>query len=269
MTGFFLIFGLLVSYLGLVVYGTISTTVAIEAVERLVRSAVDAAIPIRSDALVSTLETIPDPFFASVSSSAYARLGNKGLEGLAFYGRRANSRGFWNSAHLDANGRLLLEPIREAPESAALERSVEFRQKGSVPIFFGLNDNIVAYMDMSRPGDEWLLVLKMTIDREDLFSALPQHIWLFVLGSLFYLALCIGLAQVFGRSIVGPIAALSQSAHERDFHSQDLCLKRRDELGDLARSLADMPANAMIESRCLMSTVIAWILKRRNNEWSP
>lgn len=248
MTGFFLIFGLLVSYLGLVVYGTISTTVAIEAVERLVRSAVDAAIPIRSDALVSSLETIPDPFFASVSSSAYARLGNKGLEGLAFYGRRAHTRG-WNSAHLDANGRLLLEPIRDSSESAALERSVELRKKGSVPIFLGLVDDIVAYMDMSRPGDEWLLVLKMTIDRGDLLSALPQHIWLFVFGTFFYLALCIGLAQVFGRTIVRPIAALSRSAHERDFHSQDFCLKRRDELGDLARSLADMEAEIEAERR--------------------
>jgi hypothetical protein len=54
-TGFFFLFGLLVSYLGLVVYGTISTTVVLGSVERLVRSAVDAAIPIRSEAMVSAL----------------------------------------------------------------------------------------------------------------------------------------------------------------------------------------------------------------------
>jgi hypothetical protein len=247
MTGFFLIFGLFASYLGLVVYGTIATTMALGSVERLIQGAVDTVIPLRSEALVSTLEAVPDPLLAN--AAANSRLGVKGFRIFAFYVRRAKAPGYWQSAHIDAKGLLKLDPIGAASESAALERSVEYRQKGSVPIFLGLGDDFAAYMDLSRPGDEWLLVLRMTVDRGDLLSALPQHVWLFALGTFFYLALCIGLAQVFGRSIVGPLAALSRSADEHSFLSQDCCLKRRDELGDLARSLADMEAEIADERR--------------------
>jgi HD-GYP domain-containing protein (c-di-GMP phosphodiesterase class II) len=83
-------------------------------------------------------------------------------------------------------------------------------------------------------------VLRLTINRGDFLSALPQHAWLFGLATLVYLALCVGLAQFFGRSIVGPIAELSRRAGERSFSSETGCLRRRDELGDLARALADM-----------------------------
>jgi hypothetical protein len=211
-------------------------------VERLARSAVDAAIPIRSEAMVSALQLKPDPLLASAAAEAHSRLGFRGLEGLSFCVRRGNTPGYWNSARIDDRGLLKLDPIRAAPESAALDRSVEYRHKGPIPLFSGLNDDFSVYMDLSRPGDEWLLVLRLTFSRGDLLSALPQHAWLFALGTLVYLALCIGLAQAFGRSIVGPIAALSRSAGERSFSSETCCLRRRDELGDLARALADMEA---------------------------
>jgi HD-GYP domain-containing protein (c-di-GMP phosphodiesterase class II) len=156
--------------------------------------------------------------------------------------RRGNAPGYWNSARIDERGLLRLDPIGGGPESAALERSVEQQHRGPVPIFSGLGDGFVVYLDLSRPSDEWLLVLRMTLDRGDLLSALPQHAWLFALGTLVYLCLCIGLAQVFGRSIAAPLAALSRCAGARSFVTQERCLKRRDELGELSRALADMEA---------------------------
>jgi hypothetical protein len=247
MTAFFALFGLFVSYLGIVLYGTQATTYAISSAESAIRSAAAEFLPDRSDAFVRKLEAGNSPQLSSeLALIQQASLGSAKIRSISIRLRPAIGNGRWNAASIDENGRLELLPL-PPNESADMERGLS--RKLEPHLFLGAADRIAVYIDLSRPGDEWTFVIKILMDRSSVFGGIAASLPLFLLLSVVWILFCVLFSQYLGRRISRPVLDLVAWAKDDGAVIPLNVLARGDEIGDLSRALFSMHSEIEDEKR--------------------
>lgn len=249
MTALFALFGALISYAGMIVIGTQATSALVSASTSVLRSMASTLLPDRSNAAIRGSQA---GLGASLSGQVQALQGQGGprgggqgpgglaeLEGLSLLLKPAQGQGSWARATADKGASLVLSPL-DPRASARIDALVYPATPIHLPTFIGRKDRITYYADLSRPGDDWLLVAELTLSSNVALAELHKEEPLVILGVLFWLAATLGLSQAFGRRLARPVRALAEWSLDRTRTLPFRDLARGDEVGSLARSLIRM-----------------------------
>ena len=109
-----------------------------------------------------------------------------------------------------------------------------------MPAFLGQGASLPFRVDLSRPGDEWLLVAEFRIVRAGLLAEARRNALPVLASLLSWILLSLLLARAFGRHLAQPVKELSAWAVGGGGAISSRDLARRDEVGELARRLAEM-----------------------------
>ena len=257
MTASFAIFGLLVSYLGIVIYGTRMTSGIVSSLGLALNTTVSQFLPDRSEAFLSHLmKGGEEKLSGALGTIAQTSLAAGDSLSFALRFRNHDIPGTWYEIRSRGEDEFYLAPI-DPTESSRIESFVHSSNAISAPLFSGFKDRIVFFIDLSRPGDYWLVAAKVDFLRESIFSELKRHSVLFISASLIWLGLCLFLSQYLGRRLAKPVLELSGWARDRGIGLPAKALKRRDEVGALARSLSSMHIEIEDEKRELEDRALA------------
>ncbi|RKX84823.1 MAG: hypothetical protein DRP58_06710, partial [Spirochaetes bacterium] len=115
--------------------------------------------------------------------------------------------------------------------------------------FFKFDSKNILYMNVTRPGDKNIYAVKINIDREGLIHFLIEGSSTWLVYTVITLILSFILGAFFAKSISTPIRKISDRALavSRGDFSTRFKLKRKDDIGELSRTLNTMAIN--IENR--------------------
>lgn len=246
MTALFALFGVLISYAGVIVIGTQATAALISASTSVLRSMASTLLPDRSSAAILGSQSGLGPSLAGQVQALQGQ-GDSGqdpqdlaeLEGLSLLLKPAQGPGTWARVSADKGALLRLSPL-DPRVSARIDALVRPAAPIHLPTFIGRKDRITYYADLSRPGDDWLLVAELSLSSNVAMAKFHKEEPLVILGALFWLAATLGLSQAFGRRLARPVRSLAEWSLDRSKTLPFRDLSRGDEVGSLARSLIRM-----------------------------
>ncbi len=246
LTALFALFGALISYTVIIVVGSQTSSAMVSASTSVLRSLASTLLPDRSNAAI---EDSRSGLGASQAGPVRALPGQEdsgqgpgdlsGLEILSLLLKPAQGPGIWARASADKAGRLELSPL-DPRASARVDALVHSPIPIHLPAFWGRRDRISYYADLSRPGDDWLLVAELSLDGNVAIAEFRKEEPLVILGILFWLGAALGLSQAFGRRLARPVRSLAEWSLDRTKTLEFRDLARGDEMGSLARSLLRM-----------------------------
>jgi len=236
LTGFFVVFGLLIGYLSVLAFGAHSSRVLLKVAAAMADGAFESAFRGRDAAALSGLEGKPNDALSDFAEK-FPFVADRGIAAdLIVYG--APPGGGWRSFRPGAGGFLISSEVTDR-EASSLEQAgrgvVALRRGGrggSLPAFLGLRP--------AADGTRW--AIGVSIDKTGFVEFLMDNrneTAAFLVGLLLF---SLVLGRLFATRFIRPLEALARTASDyaAGRGAASFSSRRRDEIGILSRTLERM-----------------------------
>lgn len=239
LTGFFFVFGVLLSYAAFLSFGRITTTIALRVGTSMASTAFSGVFTDRSANSVASLAGSPNERLVALERSLPFLTSHEAFSGLRLYGRAPNGR--WMKFSQGFDGFIDREPVGpdEAASIDSLRRRVVAIRPGVDPLALRA---VPAFLSLpgGADGTEW--ALGADVDATGIKDFVFDNGRETVLFGFLLAALSLVLGRIFAGRFTRPLIRLADAADEygRGVGPPSFDDPRRDEIGLLGRTLAGM-----------------------------
>ncbi|HUW71289.1 MAG TPA: HD domain-containing phosphohydrolase [bacterium] len=238
LTGFFFLFGVILSTAAFLVYGRAATTISLRVGSDMAESAFELVFGTHDAATLALLEDDDDGRLLAFERAMPFLATKTGINGMELFGKAPDGR--WLIFTHDAAGAVEPEPAVDTVIQRldhALTHHIAFGANGR----FG-SSVVHAYMGLPTAADGTQWVLGADVDGTSLLELFSSYGTETAMFALILAGLSLILGRVFARRFSQPITGLAAAAddYRRGNRAAAFHNTRRDEIGVLGRTLAAM-----------------------------
>lgn len=166
---------------------------------------------------------------------------NRSVRGTLYYSDNSNKR--WINIYRESENIFRNSDAADS-EINNLNKTLSNRIHINTDMFFTQSEHTSVYFKIPLSNDKYNYVVKVDVNRQGLASFIKNDFDQFIIFGIVILIISFILGQFFSWRIIKPIKSLSETASERASGKTGavFTVNRRDEIGDLSRSLNIMSA---------------------------